>query len=128
VGMFDWYQPSASFNCPTCCRPLSDWQGKDGPNALLVWREGAAAPVDQRVDDDARGRASIIAALRLPSEFVIHTSCCGRFLVEAICATEAETWVRTRLAGPADVDRIHYAEPREVRDARKRELSRRSAG
>jgi len=122
--MFDWYQPSASFDCPNCGRPLSDWQGKDGPNALLVWREETAAPVDQRVDDDLRVPAARIAALRLPSEFVIYTTCCGRFLIEAICETEFETWVRTRLAGPADVDRIHYADPREIRQARKRELSR----
>ncbi len=128
MGMFDWYQPSASFNCPSCGRPLSDWQGKDGPNALLVWREGAAAPVDQRVDDDVQGLASTIAALRLPAEFIIYTTCCGRFPVEAICATESETWMRTRLAEPADVDRMHYADPREVRDARKRQLSQRSAG
>ena len=54
MGMFDWYKPCGEIECPVCGVVLKEWQGKDGPNALFVWREEEGAPVDQLIDEDAK--------------------------------------------------------------------------
>jgi hypothetical protein len=93
--MFDWYEPSATVPCPNCGRLLTEWQGKDGPNALLIWREGTAAPVDQRVDDDWRGDPSVIQSTRLPDEFWLYAHCACGTRVDALGTTTAGVWQNT---------------------------------
>jgi hypothetical protein len=91
--MFDEYIPDPPLNCPACGKELQGWQGKDGPNALLVWKQGQAAPVDQAIEDGTiRLEPENLAAFRLPEEFFIYTQCCARFFVEADCTCERETW------------------------------------
>ena len=51
MGMFDWYVPDPPLKCPVCGTLLERWQGKDGPCALLVWKQGEAVPVAMRADD-----------------------------------------------------------------------------
>lgn len=99
MGMFDEYIPDPPLCCPACGAELDGWQGKDGPNASMVWRQGIAGPVDQSIDDeDVKLRPEQLTRFRLPKEFTIYTACCGgRFFVEADCYTSGETWSRTEL-------------------------------
>ena len=97
MGMFDYYEPEAKLRCPACNKTLWEWQGKDGRNGLLVWRQGIAAPVDQQADDanlDAEDREK----LRLPETFEIHSYDCGcPFPVEARCRSIDGVWTETEL-------------------------------
>ncbi len=96
MGMFDWYEP-AQQACPVCDRPIAEWQGKDGPNLLFVWRQGTPHPVDQRVDD-VRLPPAETAPFRLPSTFTIYAYCCGGASpVEALCGVTSSCWNRTRI-------------------------------
>jgi hypothetical protein len=49
--MFAWYKPEGEMKCPVCDVALLEWQGKDGPSALFVWRENVAFPVAQEAGD-----------------------------------------------------------------------------
>ena len=73
MGMFDHFEPRKSLSCPVCGDELVDWQGKDGPRDLVVWREGQRAPVEQRIDEEWAMPPEALEALRLPAEFMIYT-------------------------------------------------------
>lgn len=108
MGMFDHYEPFPALSCPVCGQPLSDWQGKDGPCALLVWRQGCASPVDQAVPDESRADPDVLRALRLPVDFEIYTQCCGgRFFVTAQCQAPDGVWSRTKLETAANARQRH---------------------
>jgi hypothetical protein len=72
MGMFDYYEPDPPIECPKCGRGLSGWQGKDTHPALFVWRQGVAAPIDQRVDAEVRALPEKLANFRVSSEFWIY--------------------------------------------------------
>lgn len=96
MGMFDWYEPVPEIRCPVCERALREWQGKDGPCALFVWRQGCTEPVAHRVDDDAKLPAEAIVAQRLPPQFEIYSDDCEcPFLVEAVGTTSGGVWTTT---------------------------------
>lgn len=101
MGMFDNYEPAEPIPCPVCGTPLDEWQGKDGPNDLVTWRQGSAAPVaglggtlDVDYDDE-----------RLPETFTIHSWCktCSprRPLVDAYCRCVDGVWSSTELIDPS---------------------------
>lgn len=113
MGMYDCYEP-LPLRCPICDRPLEDWQGKDGPCAIFVWREGVAAPIAQLVDEDCALSPEDRGTWRLPEEFTIYTGCPGHddgFLF-ARCRCENGIWVKTELL-PVDQRRIRR---RKMRD------------
>ncbi len=97
--MLDEYIPDPPLDCPACGSVLDGWQGKDGPNALMIWQQGVAGPIDQAIDDEeVKLEPERLAKFRLPDRFSIYTTCCGRgFFVEANCYTNDETWSRTEL-------------------------------
>jgi hypothetical protein len=99
MGMFDHYIPDPPLRCPVCGSALNDWQGKDGPNALFVWRQGVAAPIDQAIDDeDVRLEPHQLATFRLPENFLIYEYCCGRhFPLEADCRSTKGIWTHIEL-------------------------------
>lgn len=99
MGMFDEYIPDPPLDCPACGGVLDGWQGKDGPNALMVWQQGIAGPIDQAIEDeDIRLLPEQLATFRLPQEFLIYTQCCHEhFFIEAECHTADEIWMRTEL-------------------------------
>lgn len=75
MGLFDTYVPDPPLRCPRCGRTLADWQGKDGPCALLTWEQGKRHPVSQNADDCGH---PYLAQFTLPAEFEIYTFCsCG---------------------------------------------------
>ncbi len=123
MGFFDWYEPRPDLHCPRCDSILQDWQGKDGPCGLFVWRQGEPHPVDQRVDSDVQLPAEKLLSLHLPPQFIIYTECnCSRTLVEVICTAEDGVWTTARLARAEDVDTIHYDMPKAWRSERKRNV------
>jgi hypothetical protein len=71
--MFDWYEPDPPIKCVSCEAIPTGWQGKEGPNALLVWRQGHRHPVQQRADDALLGKD--LAAFELPEHFRFYVTC-----------------------------------------------------
>jgi hypothetical protein len=70
VGMLDWYVPVPALACPVCESPVSEWQGSDADNVLYVWRQGEAAPIGWRIDEEIEVPGARDAA-RLPRHFSI---------------------------------------------------------
>jgi len=104
MGMFDWYRPAAASTCPVCGDPLDGWQGKEGPNALLVWAEGSAAPVDQRADDEWKPMLEHRWKDKgLPDEFEIHTFDDHDHWVSATCTAVDGVWRETRIVEVRDM-------------------------
>jgi hypothetical protein len=98
MGMFDQYITDPPLSCPVCSAFLRGWQGKDGPNALVVWQQGIAEPLAQLVDPDFMLPDEELAEFRLPEEFTIYTSCCHeRFFIYAECYATDGIWTRTEL-------------------------------
>jgi hypothetical protein len=100
MGMFDWYEPVPPLSCPACGRALDGWQGKDGPNALFVWKQRHPNPVGQLVDEECKLDETQRAAYRLPDEFGFYTQCvCDRWIqAEGHCKNGV--WSDTRLVTP----------------------------
>jgi hypothetical protein len=66
--------------------------------ALLVWVQGARAPVDQRVDEDLRVAPWPNPAWQLPDQFSIYSHDCNcPYPVEAICQVKDGVWTNTEL-------------------------------
>ena len=95
LGMFDWYEPDPVIVCPSCGAEASGWQGTEGPSALLVWHQGDAHPVSQRVDEPLDQDRLLDFAL--PSRFSVSTECPrGHALsAEGVCIDGA--WTSTSL-------------------------------
>jgi hypothetical protein len=84
MGMYDEYEPVPQPRCPWCEAGFSThWQGKDGPNLLLVWRQGERHPVDQSIDEDARMERERYAEFVLPEQFTILGECDNGHFVTA---------------------------------------------
>ena len=127
MSMFDWYIPETALNCPHCGIALYEWQGKQGPCALLVWRQGRKHPIDQRIDEEIRWVPEELTRFELPERFVIYTSCCSRdFHVEAVCTAQDGVWSHCRILTADEVDEVHYDEPKSKRVARKEWLEKRA--
>jgi hypothetical protein len=107
MGMFDWYQPVGTFECPVCHTPLHEWQGKDAQCALYVWQQGVAAPVDQACDEECRGLPEVVQADRLPESFHIYSYDCDRHRVNAMCKTIDGVWSETRISEVVDSPTRH---------------------
>jgi hypothetical protein len=98
MSWFDWYLPAEELSCPVCGHPLTDWQGSDGPSALLVWRQGRKTPTGQRVDEELRASPWPDPGWQLPRDFVIRSfDCPCPFPVEAIGHSTDGTWLVTEL-------------------------------
>ena len=121
MGMFDTYIPDPPLHCPACGAELVDWQGKEGPSALMVWRQHVAEPIDQPIDPDARLDDEDLARFRLPETFDIYTWCCARFSIEAICQAPDGIWSHTELI-TAETAKQHKNERRGEFKARMRWL------
>ncbi len=74
MGMFDYYEPQPAVQCEYCGHAIREWQGKDGPNALFVWRQGFAAPIEQKVDEECKLLPQDLAKQRLPLKFSMMPS------------------------------------------------------
>jgi hypothetical protein len=95
--MFDYYQPSERFVCGHCGLPL-EWQGKDGPNALFVWRQGEATPIDQPIVAESKMDPVWRATYRLPPTFSLNGFCERHHITEAIGRCDGEVWTEIEVA------------------------------
>jgi hypothetical protein len=75
MGMFDTFIAEPPLRCRSCGSAVSDFQGKDGPCALFVWKQGVAGPVQQTVDEEYAVSDAERATFRLPDEFEFHADC-----------------------------------------------------
>src|SRR5690349_2425626 len=107
MGMFDTYQPDPALSCRVCGKGLIGWQGTDGPNLLLVWRQGISTPVARDIDDPEVAAALDDACpFRLPPRFTIYSYACGcPFRVEALCEAPTGTWISTTLVTLENAER-----------------------
>jgi hypothetical protein len=97
MGMFDVYEPDEDLRCQRCESLLDDFQGKDGPCGLLVWRQGIGNPVGQAVAEDCRVPNEQLQDLRLPPTFQLYSYCldCNlRCTARGTCVDEI--WTHTR--------------------------------
>lgn len=76
MGLYDYFEPDPSIECPNCGGSLSGWEGKDGQPALLVWRQGVVGPIEQRIDPEFRTDLEALASARVPAEFRIYGGEC----------------------------------------------------
>ena len=98
MGMFDHYEPDPALSCPACGAKLGGWQGKDGPCALFVWRQGVPGPIGQEVPEESRATDAFVQSVRLPDSFEIYTQCCGGgFFITARCVAPRGVWSRSEL-------------------------------
>ena len=101
MGVFDWYIPVPDVKCSGCGSTLREWQGKDGPCALFVWRQGGESPVDQTADEDSKLPPDRLAPWRLPERFTICSYCgCGR-RIDAEGKCDGEAWTSLRITAVA---------------------------
>ena len=126
MAMFDYYEPVPALSCPVCRGNLAGWQGKDGPCALLVWRQGFQTPVGQNVMPECLWSAEEMKGTRLPTEFFLYSDDCDcPEYVEAIGRTDSGTWVTTELVTTDNTNQ----RPHERRSEYKARLARlRSSG
>lgn len=101
MGMFDYYVPVPTINCPGCGAPLDEWQGKDGPCALMTWKQGEPASTDQPCEDDLIGVPKELLKPHVPQlTFSIHAYCENDGLIYAECQVENGTWAKTTVINP----------------------------
>ena len=115
MGMFDYYHPRPAIICPLCGVTPIEWQGKDGPSALLIWEQGQSAPGGQRIDDDCKLAAHALLDFRLPARFEIHANCKCVTQLLAVGMTERGTWTRTELLSSANAVAYPHENEREFR-------------
>ena len=97
VGMFDNYEPLPPIACPVCGSPSVGWQGKDGPCALFLWRQGEPHAVDQPIDGDAGIERSRFADFSLPPEFAMLGRCANGHQYQAAGRAPEGVWTESEL-------------------------------
>jgi hypothetical protein len=71
MGLFDDYVPDPQLICPICKRKLSGWQAKDGPRAMVQWRQRVRWP-QETVPDQGRDESIHALAQHFAAERVCH--------------------------------------------------------
>lgn len=93
MGMFDYYEPVPSIGCPNCGFEMKNWQGKGGPCALFLWRQGVRSPVQHLVDEDCRLSDHQLSDCHLPEGFLISSyDCPNHAPIFAWCTTTEFIW------------------------------------
>jgi hypothetical protein len=119
MGMFDWYEPDPAVPCPSCASPLT-WQGYQGPNALLLWRQGERFAVDQLVDAEAKVDPEERSAWSLPPVFRILGWCGGNHVLTGDGRTADGVWTTLELTPGPKADHPPDAEVRQSDMPRRR--------
>ena len=97
MSLFDTYIPNFAQNCSVCGEPLVEWQGKEGPCGLFVWKEGCANPVGQNAGDVSLDPEKLLEKT-LPEQFSISCHDCScKIANTAKCETTDGVWSKTIL-------------------------------
>jgi hypothetical protein len=110
MGLFDWYVPTDELKCPICTVVLREWQGKDGPSALFVWRQGVTSAIAQDPGDASIAEVER-AVFRLPSSFEICSNECSHHVI-AGGSCDGETWAKTDVVAARPI-RATFVSPRD---------------
>ena len=111
MGMFDEFIPDPAIACPECGALWDRFQGKDGPNLLLVWKQGYARPVGHDVDADVRFDADRLGEFSLPERFVILGSGCAHSAKYGVlCECVAGGWATSTVISRDDVRSFYDAD------------------
>jgi len=127
VGLFDYYRPTPDIECPVCGQSDLEWQGTDGPCALLLWAQGQAAPIDQLVEEECQANRDQRNAFRLPARFEIFADCHCPTSLAAVGVTEQDVWTHTELLSPRNAVAYPHESERQFQQ-RLAHLARRSDG
>lgn len=97
MGMFDYYEPVPTLRCGRCHEPIEEWQGKDGPCGLWLFRQGereaiCVASHPERSVEEAPGP--------LPESFHFYGECPNGHPMEAEGQVGAGVWIRTLVLSP----------------------------
>ena len=95
VALYDQYQPVPEVACLWCGGQVRVWQGRNGPNTLLVWRQGNRHPVADGAD--CRLCPLDLTAFELPDEFAIESWCENGHVMRAECRCVEKVWQVTDL-------------------------------
>lgn len=95
VGMFDWYEPTVGAICPSCGQPIIEWQGKSGPCALFVWRQGERHPVGQPIAEESKIEPARYSEFSLPTTFDIWGYCAEQHGWTRECQCTDGVWRNT---------------------------------
>lgn len=92
MGMFDWYEPATTPPCERCGEAMTGCQGKDGPCALEVFREGesrmsASLRIDEPMD--------ALDPLGLPMRFTFSCWCSNGHRQDYVGECVDGVWSRT---------------------------------
>ena len=107
MGMFDYYEPVPPIACANCGELLRNWQGKQGPCALLVWRQGHTKPVGgPAAEPGEEPTATRPQRFTLPESFEFYAFCECNHQTLACGTTEAGVWSRSEIVRTLDLARL----------------------
>lgn len=111
--MFDTYFPVPPITCPWCGGEFRVWQGKDGPNCLLWWKQGSRRPDNNPgVAEESQQPPERLEAMTLPDQFDITGWCRDDHMTVAHCEAIDGVWVSTVV----DADDLRRADEQYERD------------
>jgi hypothetical protein len=102
MGMLDTYEPNPRPVCRWCGDPIRTFQGKDGPNVLLIWRQHHRFPAHSpTVAEESRLDEAALRRFTLPE----------RFAFTGFCARHEPSWFTGRCVDGIWVDTIPMEDP-----------------
>jgi len=96
--MFDRYEPGPMPVCAERHQTMTECQGKDGPNALLTWKQGDLLPVDEYTDDPLHR----LDAFGPSGRFSFACWCPNDHRTDSVGEIEDGRWVRTTPASDGE--------------------------
>jgi hypothetical protein len=95
MSAFDVYEPVPPLACPVCSAAIARLEGYDGPQQVLLWRQGHAAPLAQLAPKGDRLPDEKVAEFRLPALFTLVGKCPNGHAVEAEGSCDERGWTDT---------------------------------
>lgn len=94
---FDFYEPVPELLINGLA--IQDWRGRDNANALFLWRQGCAEPVDQLVDVEYKFDIELINSYRIQTKTfrISAKNPSGKGTLHATCTVKNGKWIKTEL-------------------------------